>query len=240
VSLPTLVFRRAAIVVFLIASIVVAACGAKTPTEPNLRVLSGSENASLEPLVTKFAQSQGKRIDVSYLGSVDIMRELGKGTTTEYDAVWPANSMWITLGDTNHVVKYQTSIMRSPVVFAVKRSVARSLGWIGRDVAVDDILQAAESGQLRFMMTSATQSNSGASAYLGFLYAFAGHPEVLGSADLNNPTVQAKVTRILGSVNRTAGSSGWLRDLFLERYDSYDAMVNYESLVIDRTYAVDV
>jgi Ca-activated chloride channel family protein len=200
--------------------------------------VSGSENQPFETLLTNFAQSQGKPIEVTYLGSVDIMRELQLGSATDFDAVWPANSMWITLGDTHHIVKYQTSIMRSPVVFGVKRSIAQRLGWMGRDVTVDEILQAAEGGQLRFMMSSATQSNSGASAYFGFLYAFAGHPEVLTAENLGDPAVQAKVKRILSAVNRSAGSSGWLKDLFLQRYDSYDAMVNYEALVIEANQAL--
>jgi Ca-activated chloride channel family protein len=34
-------------------------------------------------------------------------------------------------------------------------------------------------------------------------------------------------------VNRTAGSSGWLKDLFLERYDAYDAIVNFEAVIIE-------
>src|SRR6478672_10355291 len=146
-TVPTLHVRRIALWLMVVASVLVASCD-KTPSAPSLRVVSGSENAPLESLITKFAQSQGKRIDVTYLGSVDIMREVAKGTATEYDAVWPANSMWITLGDSQHVVKYQTSIMRSPVVFAVKRSIAQRLGWVGRDVTVDDILQASESGQV--------------------------------------------------------------------------------------------
>ena len=34
-------------------------------------------------------------------------------------------------------------------------------------------------------------------------------------------------------MNRTAGSSGWLKDLFLQHYNSYDAMVNYEAVAIE-------
>ena len=39
--------------------------------------------------------------------------------------------------------------------------------------------------------------------------------------------------RILGSVDRSSGSSGWLKDLFLSQYDRYDAMVNYEAVIIE-------
>ena len=46
---------------------------------------------------------------------------------------------------------------------------AEELGFVGREVSVSDLLGAIRSGKLRFCMTSATQSNSGASAYIGFL-----------------------------------------------------------------------
>jgi Ca-activated chloride channel family protein len=119
------------------------------------------------------------------------------------------------------------------VVLGVKRSVAESLGWLDADVTMSDILAAAESGDLRFMMTSATQSNSGASFYFAALSAFAGSPEVLTMENLEDPAVQDQVKRILGTVDRSSGSSGWLRDLFLQTYDVYDGMVNYESVIIE-------
>ena len=159
------------------------------------------------------------------------MLDLQKGAT-DYDAVWPASTIWLDLGDTQGVVSRTQSIMTTPVVFGVKRSVAEELGWIGADVSVDDILAASESGQLDFIMSSASQSNSGAMAYLGYLYAFAGHPEVLTSEMLRDPEIADNVKRILGSVDRTAGSSGFLRDLMVENYADYDGMVNNESAII--------
>jgi Ca-activated chloride channel family protein len=211
-----------------------AACGTSgggDDGEP-FRILSASENQTLEPLLRRWADDKDVRLEIKYAGSVDIMLTL-EAADVPYDAVWPANSMWIGLGDTHKVVKYDESIMRSPVVFGVKRSVADRLGWVGRDVRVADILAAAETGDLTFMMTSASQSNSGATAYLGFLYAFAGNPEVLTSADLERPEVQEQIKRILGEVDRSSGSSGWLKDLFVQRYADFDAMVNYESVVIE-------
>ena len=52
------------------------------------------------------------------------MRELANGASSRYDAVWPANSMWILLSDASGAVQLSSSIMRSPVVFGVKKSVA--------------------------------------------------------------------------------------------------------------------
>ena len=209
-----------------------SAPGSEAPRSADLTVLSGSENKSLEPILQRFGERNGMNVRMEYLGSVDIMLQLEDGAAS-YDAVWPANSLWVDLGDKGRRVKHQASIMRSPVVFGVKKSVAQRLGWIGKDVTVGQILREAEAGKLHFMMTSATQSNSGASAYLGYLSAFAGHPEILTRAHLQDPKLRDRIRRLLGSVNRSAGSSGWLKDLFLQKYDQYDAMVNYEALVIE-------
>lgn len=211
-------------------SLWLVACGQQ---RQSLSIVSGSENKSLEALLKQLGNKHRVDVHVTYLGSVDIARELQKGKAGSYDAVWPASSLWIALGDTQHVVKHSQSIMRSPVVFAVKKPVAQRLGWIGKAVTVRDILAAAEAGSLRFAMTSATQSNSGASAYLGYLHAFANNPGVLTRSHLQDASVQEQITRFLGRVDRQTGSSGWLMELFLERYEQFDAMVNYEVLVVE-------
>ena len=217
-------------------------CGCGRPPPPaapsappgaTLVVLSGSENEELKPLVEQFARARGARIELRFKGSVDIMLELERGAAGEADAVWPANSLWITLGDRQHVVRSARSILNSPVVFGIKRSVAERLGWIGKDIRIADILAAAAGKKLRFAMTSASQSNSGAAAYLGFLHALAGSPQVLTLAHLEQEALQERVRQLLTGVHRTSGSSGWLKDMMLADYGSFEAMVNYEALVIE-------
>ncbi len=209
------------------------------------QILTGSENRILfddpnsdEPtIMERFEEEHDVDFVPSYQGSVDTMLDIQAGADP-YDAVWPASSIWLNLGNTDGVVSDIESIMGSPVVFGVKRSKAEELGWIGADVTVADILAAVESDTITFMMSSATQSNSGAMAYLGYLYAFAGQPDVLTSEHLQDPAVAEQTRRILGEVDRTAGSSGFLRDLFLEQYAAYDAMVNNESAIITANQAL--
>ena len=198
-----------------------------------LQIAAGSENRSLEPLIQQFAKKNGVKLEVSYMGSVEIGRELAKGKQCPFDAVWPAASLWIDMFDEARVTRNSESIMRTPVVFGVKTSIARNLGWIGAEVKVMDILKAAEARKFRFAMTSASQSNSGASAYLGFLSAFANSPEVLLPEHLQRNEVRTLTKKFLGQVNRSVGSSGFLKDVLLEKYDLLDAMVNYESMVIE-------
>ena len=195
-----------------------------------IRILSGSENQELETIIADCADKAGVHIEMDYKGSVDIMRELQDGADG-YDAVWPASSMWISLGDTGHLTKHSQSVSLSPVVFGIRQSLARELGFIGTDVSVKDILSAITDGKMTFCMTSATQSNSGASAYIGFLYALLGKQEGLTTDDLQDPALQQEIRALLAGVERSSGSSDWLKDLFLT--GNYDAMVNYECLIID-------
>jgi Ca-activated chloride channel family protein len=151
--------------------------------------------------------------------------------TSSFDGVWPASGLWITLGDNKHRVKYAKSILTSPVVFGIRKSLAEKLGFVGKPVKVGDILGAIRGKQLKFMMTSASQSNSGASAYFGFLYALLGNPEYITKDDLHKPELKKDIRELLGGINRSSGSSGWLKELFLS--GDYDAMVNYESMMIE-------
>lgn len=194
-----------------------------------LRILSGSENKELQPLLEEFANKHQIALEMHYLGSLDIMRVLQR-ETIDYDAVWPASSLWISLGDEKHRVKHSESISVTPVVFGIKKSLAQQLGFVDKEVSIREIMEAIRSGKLRFAMTSATQSNSGASAYLGFLNALAGSPDVLTMQNLSDPSLKASISGLLSGVQRSSGSSEWLKSMFLE--GDYDAMVNYESLIL--------
>ena len=195
-----------------------------------IRILSGSENEELETVIDECSQATGVEIEMDYKGSVDIMRELESGAK-EYDAVWPASSIWLSMGDVDHLVKHSQSISMTPVVFGIRESLAEELGFKEKDVSVKDILAAIQDGKMSFCMTSATQSNSGASAYIGFLYALLGKQEGMTAGDLKGEQLRADITGLLGGVERSSGSSDWLKDLFLK--EDYDAMVNYECLIID-------
>ena len=204
-----------------------------------LAIVAGSENKTLEPLMQDWASRNNVSLTVTYLGSVDISRALEQGKDGPYDAVWPANSLWIALGDTKKVVKHAESILRSPVVLALRKSIATRLGWIGRqDVTIQMIADAATRNEFRLSMTSATQSNSGAAAYIGFLYALAGSPDVLTMDNLRDPNVLDGVRNLLAQVDRSSGSSGWLKDALVANPAAYDAMFNYESTVIEANQAL--
>jgi Ca-activated chloride channel family protein len=208
-----------------------AACGSRGP---DFTILSGSENEVLEPMVKEFCASRGANCTMRYLGSLDIALALKPGGEVAADAVWPAASIWIDMFDTARRVKSVKSIVQMPVVLALRRSKAEALGWIGATVAMKDILAAVEAGRLKFLMTSATQSNSGAAAYLAMLAGGLGKPDLLEAADLEKNDVRAVARGLLHGVERSAGSSGWLADLYREADEKgvrYDGMWNYEAVI---------
>ena len=209
---------------------------AKGEAKTTLKIASGSENREAAAAIQKAVDESGVAVHIDYMGSLDIMAQLKDGGGS-YDAVWPASSIWISLGDEQHLVKDEQSTSTTPVVFGVAKKKAVELGWADesgatKDVSTKDVLDAVSAGKLTFAMTSATQSNSGASAYLAFLQALKGDEAALSAADLQNAQLTDQVKSLLSGVNRSSGSSDWLKDMVVANPDAYNAMVNYESLVI--------
>lgn len=205
--------RRSAIAVLVVGvALLLAACD-RPRTE--VTILSGSENQSIEPIVQDFCRRQSVTCHVHYKGSLDIGLAIAENRI-DFDAVWPANSIWIDLFDKTKVVRDLAPIMRSPVILGVRRAKAEDLGWIGRDVSTADIVEAVKAKRLTFLLSSATQSNSGAGAYIAMPSAALGHPDAINLDDLEKPGARQTVHTLLSGVSRTAGSSGWLADLYLK------------------------
>jgi Ca-activated chloride channel family protein len=225
----SLLFRLPLLAAFLIAALL-GSCS----KGPEFTIVAGSENQILEPMVMAFCKSQSATCHMQYLGSLDIAFGLKPGGQLNADAVWPASSIWIDAFDTGRRVKSIRSIARMPVILGVRLSKARDLGWIGKPVSSQDIVAAVDAGKLKFLMTSATQSNSGATAYLAMLAAALGKTDPLTAADLENPQAREVVRHMLGGVARSSGSSGWLADLYLQGEQAgmhYDGMWNYEAVI---------
>ncbi|WP_217570258.1 substrate-binding domain-containing protein [Mesorhizobium sp. GbtcB19] len=216
-------------VLALAAALLLAACNSNNV---KFSIVSGSENTVLEPIVQEFCAKQGATCTISYQGSLDIGLGLQKPEGLDQDAVWPASSVWVDLFDSGRKVRNLTSIAQMPVILGVRKSKAAELGWIGKQVYMKDILAAVKDGKLKFLMTSATQSNSGASAYLAMLSSALGGKQVIEPGDLDNASVHDTVSALLQGVERSSGSSGWLADLYVDsarKGTLYDAMWNYEA-----------
>lgn len=89
----------------LATGLLMTGCSKNSVKGETIRILSGSENKILEPILEDCEKSTGVKIEMTYKGSIDIMHELEAGAS-EYDAVWPASGIWISMGDSGHLVKH--------------------------------------------------------------------------------------------------------------------------------------
>jgi Ca-activated chloride channel family protein len=224
-------FKALLTVLALASTLALAGCGSKGL---DFSIISGSENTVLEPIVQDFCKQKGATCTMTYAGTLDIGLALQSPEGVKQDAVWPASSVWVDMFDTGRKVKSLTSIVQMPVILGVRKSKAEELGWVGKPVYMKDILAAVNKGALKFLMTSATQSNSGASAYLAMLSSALAGKQVIEPGDLDKPDVRNTVKQLLAGVERSSGSSGWLADLYVDSAKNgteYDAMWNYEAVL---------
>ena len=202
----------------------------KNTYKPNdFKIISSSENKDLENILQNFAIENDIKLTIDYAGTIDIMDKLNSGE--KYDAVWTSNSIWLYMLDKTVSLKNSKSTSINPVVFGIKKSKAQELGFIGKEVFTKDILNAIRNGKLKFNMSSATQTNTGATAYLGFLNTLAGNPEILKIEDLENEKLKENVRDVFSGVTRSSGSEEFLEEMFLK--GDYEAVVTYETSIIN-------
>lgn len=193
------------------------------------RIIASSENKDLEQVVLQYARSKSLDVSIDYAGTIEIMEKLNSGE--KYDAVWTSNSIWLYMLNSNVSVKNSKSTSINPVVFGITKSKAQELGFIGKEVYTKDIVAAIESGKLKFNMPAVTQTNTGATAYLGFLTTLAGNPEILREEDLEKEELKQSLISLFSGVQRSSGTEEFLEELFLT--GNYDAVVTYEASIIN-------
>lgn len=197
-------------------------------SQETFNIISSSENQDLEEIILDFARKNNINVRVEYAGTLDIMEKLNSGE--EYDAVWASNSIWLYMLDDSVKTSNSESTSINPVVFAVTKSKAESLGFIGKEIYTQDIIQAIKSGNLKFSMSNPTRTNTGATAYLGLLSSIAGSPEVLKLEDIENENVKEELTTLFMGLERSSGSEEFLEEVFLN--GDYEAIVTYEASII--------
>lgn len=197
--------------------------------ETTFKLISSTENKDIENILQSYADKNDIDLEIDYAGTIEIMDKLNQGE--EYDAVWCSNSIWLYMLNDDVTVTNSKSTSINPVVFGIKKSKAQELGFIGKDVYTKDILNAIKQGNLKFSMSSPTQTNTGATAYLGFLSTLAGNPEVLTEENLKDETLKSQLTQLYAGVTRSSGSDEFLEEMFLN--GNYEAVVTYESSIIN-------
>lgn len=197
--------------------------------DETFKIISSSENENLENVIKNYADKEGIDIQIEYAGTLDIMEKLNSGE--KYDAVWASNSIWLYMLNDSVKISESKSTSINPVVFAIKESKSEELGFKGKDIYTKDIVQAIQDGKLKFSMSNPTQTNTGATAYLGLLSTIAGNPEVLKEEHLEDENVKSNLVSLFSGLERSSGSEDFLEELFLN--GDYEAVVTYESSIIN-------
>lgn len=200
-----------------------------TYSEDVFRIISSSENKNLEDILVKYAKKENIDLQMEYAGTIEIMDKLNSGE--KYDAVWASNSIWLYMLNDTVKTSESKSTNINPVVFAINKSKANELGFIGKDIYTKDIVDCIKAGKLKFSMSNPTQTNTGATAYLGLLSTLAGNPEVLTMEHLSNGNLKKDLVDFFTGLERSSGSEDFLEELFLN--GSYEAVVTYESSIIN-------
>lgn len=194
------------------------------------KLISSTENKDIENELKKFAKNEGINLEIDYAGTIDIMQKLNKGE--EYDAVWASNSIWLYMLDSTKVkTSNSKSTSINPVVFGITKQKAEELGFVNKDIYTKDIVDAIKNGKLKFSMSNPTQTNTGATAYLGLLATLAGNPEVLRENNLEDENLKNDLTSLFTGLERSSGSEDFLEKLFLK--GNYEAVVTYEFSIIN-------
>ena len=203
----------------------------KTNSPDTLYILSSYENQTASKDVEKYAKKISKKVEFKYMGDLEIVEELNNNSS-KYDAVWISNSMWLYMLNNSYLTTDSKSLSISPVVFGIKKSKAEELGLINNEITNTTILNLIKEKKIKYIMSSVTQTNTGATAYLGFLSSLAGNPEVLTEEMLDNEELNNNLIDIFSGVERVSGDEDYLEEMFLKSND-YEAVIAQESSLIN-------
>lgn len=191
-------------------------------------ILSTYENKDMEEIIRSYGRKNNIDIYFSYAEDLDAVGLLNERNT--YDAVWASNSLWLYQVE-NSNLKNSKSISINPTVMAIKKSKAKELGLVDREVTNKEIVDLISKNKIKYVMSSVIRTNSGASAYLGFLNNLAGSPEVLTSEMLDSVTLKNSMVNLFSGVERVSGTDTFLEDMFLNSND-YEAVIAAETSLI--------
>lgn len=241
------ILRRA--ILFFLLSIILTFSGCskqdKNVNDPNaFKIIGGSELHDLKSsgLFEYIEKKSGVKINFTESGTLAAIENLTKtdANPTKYDAIWILNGFYLETFKDQIKQKPITSerIFMSPVVFGIKHNIAEKYGWVNdkgfanENITWNDIYERVMNDNLKFYMTNINSSNSGAQGVLGIMNGILGKADPLTIDDLKNPELINKTKALFeNGIKKTAGSSGWLADIFLK--DGGDAIINYESVIAE-------
>ena len=194
------------------------------------RIIASTGTDKMDSKLIKYGKKNGIKVEIEHYGDLEIVDKLNSDSSP-YDAVWISNSIWLYMLDNSYLTTDSKSIVIDPVVMGITKSKAKELGFTDKDVYNKDILNAIRDGKLKYIMSSVTKTNTGATSYLSFLNSMAGSPEVLTEDMLDNDSLKKDLKDFFKGVERVSGDESYLTEMY--NNGEYDAMINYESTLIE-------
>ncbi len=194
------------------------------------RIISSTSTSKLDEEIIDYGEEIGIDVEIEHYGDLEIVDILNEDSS-KYDAVWISNSIWLYMLDNSYLVTDSKSIVINPVVMGIEKTKAEELGFVNKDVYNKDLLNAIKEGKLKYIMSSVTKTNTGATAYLSFLNNMAGSPEVLTEKMLEDEKLAEDLKAFFKGVQRVSGDEEYLSEMFLN--GDYNAMINYENSLIE-------
>lgn len=202
----------------------------KKVSDKVFRIISSTSTSKMDQSIIKYGKKNGIKVHIDHYGDLEIVDMLNNNSS-DYDAVWISNSLWLYMLDNQYLTTDSKSIVIDPVVMGIEKSKAKELGFIDKDIYNRDLLNAIRNGKLKYIMASVTKTNTGATSYLSFLNSLAGSPEVLTESMLNNESLKRDLKDLFKGVERVSGDEEYLSEMF--KNGDYNAMINYESSLIE-------
>ena len=201
----------------------------KITERKTFNLLSNPDNSTIDDELMAFAKKNNIKLNIIHADDLEAI-DMIETNKEEYDALWLSNSTWIYMLDGVTTLNSK-SININPVVFGIKKSKAEELGFVNKEVKNKDIVNAIKEGKLNYVMSSVTKTNTGLIAYLGFLNALSGSPEILTSEMLKSKKLEQDLTALFSGVQRVSGTDDFLQEMFLNS-DEYEAVIATESSLI--------
>lgn len=195
-----------------------------------LKVIAGSELKDIEPKLTQIKRATGIQLEMHYIGTLDGADKIVNGHE-KYDLAWFSHAKYLSLlQGQEKIIKSEEKIGLSPVIPAVKESLARKWGWIDNpNVTWADIAEKSNSGEFKYAMTDPTASNTGFSTVIGVQAALSGSSDAFSAKDVDTK----KLKSFFSGQELTSGSSGWLAQAYVRDQRVLDGLFNYESVLMN-------
>ena len=204
--------------------------GTTYKNDSTFRIIASTSTKMMDDKLIKYGKKKGIKVEVVHYGDLEIV-DILNSDPTPYDAVWISNSLWLYNLNNSYLTTDSKSIVIDPVVMGINKSKAKELGFVDKDIQNKDILNAIKDGKLKYVMPSVTKTNTGATSYLSFLNSMLGSPEVITEGMLDDESLKENLKSFFKGVERVSGDEDYLIDMY--KNGSYDAMINYESSLIE-------